>query len=111
MKYCIITLFVLHNITVVVFKGTYKIYLFLRKIWGSVFQECPISSLIGTPANWLLNPDFNRSNMDEIIPSAPPNTMASLFKNDDQVFSVSNSPQTVYTGNIQIGATLGANLP
>lgn len=81
------------------------------QMWNSFPLGQDGLSLIGTPANWLLNPELNRSNMEEIIPSAPPKTMASLFKNDDHVLSVSHSPQTVYTGNFQNNATLGANLP
>ncbi|XP_059296716.1 stress response protein NST1-like isoform X2 [Lycium ferocissimum] len=81
------------------------------QMWNSFPLGQDGLSLIGTPANWLSNPEPNRSNMEEIIPSAPPKTMASLFKNDDPVLSVSHSPQTVYAGNCQNSAALGANLP
>ncbi|XP_070043821.1 uncharacterized protein [Nicotiana tomentosiformis] len=81
------------------------------KMWNSFPLGQDGLSLIGTPANWLLNPELNRSNMEEIISPAPPKTMASLFKKDDQVLSVSHSPQTVYAGNCQNGTTLGAYLP
>ncbi|KAJ8533796.1 hypothetical protein K7X08_007120 [Anisodus acutangulus] len=81
------------------------------QMWNSFPLGQDGLSLIGTPANWLLNPEHNRSNMEERIPSAPPKTMASLFKNDDPGLSVSHSPQTVYAGHCQNGATLGAKLP
>ncbi|XP_060176355.1 uncharacterized protein LOC132606750 isoform X2 [Lycium barbarum] len=81
------------------------------QMWNSFPLGQDGLSLISTPANWLSNPEPNRSNMEEIIPSAPPKTMASLFKNDDPVLSVSHSTQIVYAGNCQNSATLGANLP
>ncbi|XP_009775410.1 uncharacterized protein [Nicotiana sylvestris] len=81
------------------------------QMWNSFPLGQDGLNLIGTSANWLLNPELNRSNMEEIIPPAPPKTMASLFKKDDQVLSVSHSPQTVYAGNCQNGTTLGAYLP
>ncbi|XP_016461147.2 uncharacterized protein LOC107784518 [Nicotiana tabacum] len=63
-------------------------------------------SLIGSPTNWCLNTDLNTSN----VPPAPPRTMASLFKNDEQL-SVCHSSQTVYTGSCQNGGTLSTVLP
>ncbi|KAM3287713.1 hypothetical protein P3S67_021143 [Capsicum chacoense] len=80
------------------------------QMWNSFPLGHDGLSLICTPANWLLNPELNRSNMEEIIPSAPPKTMASLFKSDDHILSVSHSPQIVYRGNFQNGVALGPNL-
>lgn len=64
-------------------------------------------SLIGSPTNWRLNTDLNTSNM----PPTPPRTMASLFKNDEQLYSVCHSPHTVYTGSCQNGGALSTVLP
>ncbi|KAJ8550737.1 hypothetical protein K7X08_000107 [Anisodus acutangulus] len=64
-------------------------------------------SLIGSPTNWRLSTDLNTSN----VPPTPPKTMASLFKNDEQLHSVCHSPHTVYTGSCQNGGTLSTVLP
>ncbi|KAJ8533143.1 hypothetical protein K7X08_016032 [Anisodus acutangulus] len=64
-------------------------------------------SLIGSPTNWRLSTDLNTSN----VPPTPPKTMASLFKNDEQLHSVGHSPHTVYTGSCQNGGTLSTVLP
>ncbi|CAN4115963.1 unnamed protein product [Withania somnifera] len=64
-------------------------------------------SLIGSPTNWHLNTDRNTSNM----PPTPPRTMASLFKNDEQLHSVCHTPHTVYTGSFQNGGAQSTVLP
>ncbi|XP_059305263.1 uncharacterized protein LOC132056878 [Lycium ferocissimum] len=64
-------------------------------------------SLIGAPTNWRLSTDLNTSN----VPPTPPRTMASLFKNDEQLHSVCHPPHTVYTGSCQNGGTLSTVLP
>lgn len=64
-------------------------------------------SLIGSPTNWCLSTDLNTSN----VTPTPPRTMASLFKNDEQLHSICHPPHTVYTGSCQNGGTQSTILP
>lgn len=64
-------------------------------------------SLISSSTNWRLSSDLNTST----VPPTPPRTMASLFKNDEQLHSICHSPHTVYTGSCQNGGTQSTVLP
>lgn len=61
----------------------------------------------GGPSSWLLPPELNRSNNDDIVnPSHKP--MLSLFPKEDQLLSGSPSPQKVFLGNCQNGGTFSS---
>ncbi|KAL6998769.1 hypothetical protein U1Q18_043545 [Sarracenia purpurea var. burkii] len=67
--------------------------------------------LVGSPASWLLPPELNRSNVDDLLHPMSQKTMASLFTKDDQTLSRSVSPRKVFLGNYQNGGTLATSVP
>lgn len=77
------------------------------QMWNSSLLGQDGLSLIGSSTNWRLSTDLNTSN----VPPIPPRTMASLFKNDEQLHSICHPPHTVYTGSCQSGGTQSTVLP
>ncbi|CAH9134694.1 unnamed protein product [Cuscuta epithymum] len=62
--------------------------------------------LIGGPSSWLLNQELNILTREEhITHPAPQKTMASLFRNDEQLLPGIHHLQTGFTGNCQSGGT------
>lgn len=57
----------------------------------------------------ILNPKVNRLNREDLVHYAPQKTMASLFKNDDQVLGTPSL--TTFTGSCQSGSTFGTSMP
>lgn len=53
----------------------------------------------GGPASWMLPPELNRLNKDDIAHPIGQNTAVSLFSTDNQTFSCAHSPRKVYPGN------------
>ncbi|XP_027175282.1 uncharacterized protein LOC113774845 [Coffea eugenioides] len=66
--------------------------------------------LVGGPASWLLPPELNRAKNEDILHPTPQKTMASLFKNDDQVHSGIHSPQNVIFGSLHNGRTVNSSV-
>ncbi|WOH05439.1 hypothetical protein DCAR_0624855 [Daucus carota subsp. sativus] len=63
--------------------------------------------LSGGPASWLLSPDLNRPNKEEIATPLHQKNMASLFMRDEHIPSGTVSPQKVSFGSYQNGETYG----
>ncbi|KAL6998501.1 hypothetical protein U1Q18_008630 [Sarracenia purpurea var. burkii] len=66
--------------------------------------------LVGSQDGWLLPPELNRSNKDDLLHLTSQNTAASIFTKDDQVFS-SIHPPHVLLGGFQNCGTYAASLP
>ncbi|XP_058208439.1 uncharacterized protein LOC131321579 [Rhododendron vialii] len=67
--------------------------------------------LVGGSASWLLSPDPNRTNKEDLVHPTPHKTMASLFAKDGQALTSTRSPQNVFLGNCQNGGTFVASVP
>lgn len=61
--------------------------------------------LVGGPVSWLLPPEVNVPNNEDIIHPVPHKTMASLFKKDEKVTPATHSLQNAIFGNCQNGGT------
>ncbi|ONI03912.1 hypothetical protein PRUPE_6G290600 [Prunus persica] len=79
-------------------KGTWQ-------MWNS----CPLGQeglgFAGGPPSWLLPPELNRSNKDDLMHPSSQKPMVSLFATEDQGISGSHSPQSrsIFLGNGQNG--------
>ncbi|CAL5420423.1 unnamed protein product [Camellia sinensis] len=67
--------------------------------------------LVGDPASWLLPPELNRSNKEDLVHPMSQKTMASLFTKDDETLSGTHSPRKVFPGNYQNGGTFATSIP
>ena len=61
--------------------------------------------LVSGPASWVLSPELNALNKDDMAHPSSQKTMASLFTKDDQLLSGTHSPQKVFLGNCQNAGT------
>ncbi|KAL2557822.1 hypothetical protein Fot_02561 [Forsythia ovata] len=68
------------------------------------------AGLGGGPVSWLLPPELSRPKEDIIRP-VPQKTMASLFKNDEQIHAGTHSSQNVFLGNFQNAGTFDSSVP
>ncbi|KAL3536603.1 hypothetical protein ACH5RR_005064 [Cinchona calisaya] len=80
-----------------------------------MWNSCPLGQdglgLVGGRASWLFPPELNRPKKEDILHLTPQKTMASLFKKDDPVLSVTHSPRKVFFGSLQNGGTIDSSLP
>lgn len=67
--------------------------------------------LVGGSASWLLSPDLNSSNKEDLVHPMSHKTMASLFTKNGQAVTSTCSPQNVVLGNCQNGGTFVASVP
>ncbi|CAI9774767.1 unnamed protein product [Fraxinus pennsylvanica] len=65
--------------------------------------------LAGGSVGWLLPPELSRPKED-IIHLVPQKTMASLFKNDEQIHADTRSSQNVFPGNFQNAGTFDSSV-
>ncbi|KAL2541396.1 hypothetical protein Adt_02374 [Abeliophyllum distichum] len=68
------------------------------------------SGLGGGPVSWLLPPELSRPKEDIMRP-VPQKTMASLFKNDEQIHVGTHSSQNVFLGNFQNAGSFDSSVP
>ncbi|KAL8124778.1 uncharacterized protein LOC141718804 [Apium graveolens] len=64
--------------------------------------------LLGAGASWLLSPDSNRSNKENVASPLHQKTMASLFKSDEKIRS---GTQNFLPGSYHIGRAYGNSIP
>lgn len=62
----------------------------------------------GGPSGWLLPPELNRSNKDDIVNPSSHKPMVSLFTKEDQLLSGSPPHHKVFLGNCQNGGTFSS---
>uniref|UniRef100_A0A5B7B4G9 Stress response protein nst1 n=1 Tax=Davidia involucrata TaxID=16924 RepID=A0A5B7B4G9_DAVIN len=67
--------------------------------------------LVGGSGSWLLPPELNRSNKEDVVHPIAHKTMASLFTKDDKVLSGIHSSQNGFLRNCQNGGTFGTSVP
>ncbi|RAL52032.1 hypothetical protein DM860_016530 [Cuscuta australis] len=75
------------------------------QMWKSPALGQGSLGLIGGQSSWLLNQELNLLNREEILHPAPQKTMASLFRNDDQLRPGIHPSQTGFTGSGQSNGT------
>ncbi|XP_022877869.1 uncharacterized protein LOC111395891 [Olea europaea var. sylvestris] len=66
--------------------------------------------LVGGSIGWLLPPELSRPREDIMHP-VPQKTMASLFKNDENINAGTHSSQNIFLGNFQNARTINSSVP
>lgn len=70
------------------------------QMWNSSLPGQDGLGLLGSgPASWVLPPELNRLNKDEVVLPLARNNTASLFLADNQAFSHTHSPMKVFPGS------------
>ncbi|XP_044499507.1 uncharacterized protein LOC123220945 [Mangifera indica] len=77
-------------------KGTWQ-------MWNSSPLGQDSLGLVGGSPSWILPPEQNRSNKEDLVHPSSQETMVSLFTKEDPVFSGPHSPQKVFLGSGQNG--------